>query len=108
MNNFKQRFDWGSYQMTQQSKESLYNYFVHGFEPGSFMRSVLSNNLFAAAGSADSVNTKLLGEYANWLVNHAPYQSYGSPEAVQGWLSQNQYFQQFQKELVAEQLAQPE
>jgi len=49
-----------------------------------------------------------LGEYARWLVNHAPYQSYGSPEIVRGWLSKNEYYHQFQKELVAERLAQPE
>ena len=111
MNNFKERFNFchfDGYDMTEQSKESMYNYFVHGLEPGSFMTAVLSNDLFGAASRADFVNRKLLYGYTLWLMNYAPYQSYGSPEAVQGWLNKNEYFQQFQKELVAERLAQPE
>lgn len=108
MNNHSKLLDFAHYEMTEQSKESLYNYFVHGLEPGSFMTSMLCNDLCGAAGRADFVNIGLLGEYAKWLVNHAPYQSYGSPEAVKGWLNKNEYFRQFQKELVAERLAQPE
>jgi hypothetical protein len=108
MNTHSKLLDFDNYRLTEQSKESLYNYFVHGLEPGGFMTCVLSNDLYGAAGRADFVNIDLLGEYARWLVNHAPYQSYGSPEAVKGWLNKNEYFQQFQKELVAERLAQPE
>ena len=108
MNNHSTLLNFDRYQVTEESKESLYNYFVHGFEPGGFMMAVLCNDLYGAAGRADFVNIDLLGEYAKWLVNHAPYQSYGSPEIVRGWLNKNEYFQQFQKELVAERLAQPE
>jgi len=108
MNNHSKLLDFGQARLTEQSKESLYNYFVHGLEPGGFMTCVLSNDLIGAAGRADFVNINLLGEYAKWLVNHAPYQSYGNPAAVGGWLNKNEYFQQFQKELVAERLAQPE
>jgi len=108
VNNCTALLNFNTARMTEQSKESMYNYFVHGLEPGSFMMSVLSNDLYSSAARADFVNIDLLGEYAKWLVNHAPYQSYGSPEIVQGWLNKNDYFQQFQKELVAERLAQPE
>ena len=108
MNNHSTLLNFDNYRLTEQSKESLYNYFVHGLHPGSFMMSMLCNDLCGAAGRADFVNIGLLGEYAKWLVNHAPYQSYGSPEAVRGWLNKNEFYQQFQKELVAERLAQPE
>jgi len=108
MNNHSTLLNFDNYRLTEQSKESLYNYFVHGLEPGGFMTSVLCNDLYGAAGRADFVNIDLLGEYAKWLVNHAPYQSYGSPEIVKGWLNKNEFYQQFQKELVAERLAQPE
>ena len=108
MNNHSTLLNFDNYRLTEQSKESLYNYFVHGLEPGGFMTSVLCNDLYGAAGRADFVNIDLLGEYAKWLVNHAPYQSYGSPELVKGWLNKNEFYQQFQKELVAERLAQPE
>ena len=108
MNNHSTLLNFNNSRMTEQSKESMYNYFVHGLEPGGFMTRVLSNDLCGAASRADFVNIALLGEYAKWLVNHAPYQSYGSPEAVRGWLNKNEYYHQFQKELVAERLAQPE
>ncbi len=94
--------------MTEQSKESLYNYFVHGFEPGGFMTAVLSNDLFGAVGRADSVNTDLISQYARWIENRAPYGSYGDRETVKGWLRKNEYFERFQKELVAERLSTPE
>jgi hypothetical protein len=100
--------DFDGYELTEQSKESMYNYFMYGLEPGGFMTSVLSNDLCGAASRADFENRKRLHVYAAWLINHAPYQSYGSPEIVRGWLSKNEYYHQFQKELVAERLQQPE
>ena len=100
--------DFGSYTMTEQSKQSLYNYFVHGFEPGGFMTSVLCNDLFGAVSRADSSNTDLISQYARWIENHAPYGSYGDRETVKGWLRKNEYFERFQKELVAEHLRTPE
>jgi hypothetical protein len=69
------------YCMTEQSKESLYNYLVYGLP---------------------------LVLPLQWLVRYAPSGSYGSPEAVRGWLNNTEYFRQYQKELVAERLAQPE
>ena len=108
MNNHSKLLNLTQARLTETSKESLYNYFVHGLEPGSFMTCVLSNDLCGAASRADFENRKRLHVYAAWLINHAPYQSYGSPEIVKGWLNKNEYYQQFQKELVAERLAQPE
>jgi len=100
--------DFDGYSFTEQSKESLYNYFVYGFEPGGFMISVLCNDLYGAVARADFVNKKIISEYANWVVYRAPYGSYGDAETVRGWLSKNEHYQRFQKELVAELLTQPE
>ena len=108
MNSKFQRLDFSGYKMTEQSKESLYNYFVHGFEPGGFMTAVLSNDLYGAVGRADFVNIDLIGEYARWIESRAPYGSYGDRETVKGWLRKNEYFERFQKELVAERLSTPE
>lgn len=100
--------DFSGYKLTEQSKESLYNYFVHGLEPGSFMTAVLTNDLYSAVGRADFVNIDLIPEYARWLVNRAPYGSFGDRDTVKGWLRKNAHFEQFQKELVAERLRTPE
>ena len=100
--------DFSQHKMTEQSKESLYNYFVHGLEPGSFMTAVLSNDLYGAVGRADFVNINLIPVYVKWLLWHAPHGSYGTPEMVRSWLTKNDYFELFQKELVAERLRTPE
>ena len=100
--------DFSQHKMTEQSKESLYNYFVYGLEPGGFMTAVLSNDLYRAVGKADFVNISLINVYVDWLRWHAPHGSYGTPEMVCSWLTKNDYFEQFQKELVAERLMQPE
>ena len=50
MNNHSTLLNFDRYQVTEQSKESLYNYFVHGLEPGGFMTAVLCNDLYGAAG----------------------------------------------------------
>lgn len=100
--------NFDGYKMTEQSKESLYNYLVHGFEPGSFMTSVLSNDLFGAVSRADFLNIDLISQYARWIENCAPYGSYGDRDTVRGWLRKNEHFERFQKELVAERLSTPE
>lgn len=100
--------DFTGFRMTDESRQSLYNYLVHGLEPGSFMTAVLSNDLYSACARADYTNVNLMQQYALWIVNHAPYGSYGSAEMVRGWLRKNEYFERFQKELVADRLRTPE
>jgi hypothetical protein len=55
-------------------------YFDQGIEPGSFMASVLSNDLKEACGRADYINQRLIFETVSWLYNEAPLGSWGSPE----------------------------
>lgn len=100
--------DFSGYRMTDESRQSLYNYFVHGLEPGSFMTAVLSNNLYGACARADSTNIGLIQQYSLWIVNHAPHGSYGDTVTVRGWLRKNEHFKRFQKDLVAERLRTPE
>ena len=72
------------------------------------MTAVLSNDLYGACARADFTNIDLLQNYAGWIVNHAPYGSYGDRDTVRGWLRKNEHFAQFQKQLVAERLRTPE
>ena len=108
MQKYKQRLDFTGFKMTQQSQESLYNYLVHGFEPGGFMMAVLSNDLYGAVARADFVNTDLISQYARWIESRAPYGSYGDRETVRGWLGKNEHFERFQKELLIDRLRTPE
>jgi hypothetical protein len=61
-------------------------YIEKGIEPGSFLYSVLCNDLMGAFGTADSVNKARLADYCTFLYNEAPSQCHGSPAKVQAWI----------------------
>lgn len=84
------------------TKESLINYFDRCWEPGGFLMAVLRNDLYAAATKADHVNGPELANIVKWIINNAPYGSYGDKEAVNGWLNKNRYQQAHEKQRVVE------
>lgn len=61
-------------------------YIENGIEPGSFMMSVLCNDLKGAIGRADHVNSQFLGNIVSWLVSNAPSTCWGSEKKVNDWL----------------------
>ena len=67
--------------------EGLALYVLHGIEPGSFMSSVLSNDLMGALGRADDTNKHMLWHYGNALHNFAPGDCFGSPYLFREWCS---------------------
>ena len=87
------------WQINQYAKESFERYFEQGLPPGSFCTAVLANDLISAANKADHWNQTLLASTAQWVYHNAPRGSWGSYEAVQGWLDKNQYYQEHQKQL---------
>ena len=68
--------------------DPLYNYLVHGFQPGSFWTAVLSNDFMAAIGSSHPSNTvPALKRAVTWLNSTLEHGvAWGTPEAVQHWL----------------------
>lgn len=52
---------------------------------GTFLRSVLCGDLFAAYGAADDENGRAMRKWCMYLRNHAPPGSYGSIETLRGW-----------------------
>lgn len=80
------------------TQDALVNYFVHGYEPGGFLSAVLRNDLVGAATKADSTNRECLAHIAIWIMNHAPYGSWGDQESINGWLRKGPYQQRFEKE----------
>lgn len=78
--------------------EALNNYFKFGWEPGSFLMSVLCGDLYGAAGRADHMNTPSLAYIAKYIMNEAPYGSWGSVEAVRDWVNKGHYFQVYEKQ----------
>lgn len=73
-------------------RSGLANWIELGIEPGSFLLSVLKNDLRAAVLKADSVNLDCLKNYIIFLDNYAPSDCYGSPEKVQKWKKSKGYY----------------
>lgn len=67
--------------------DPLYNYLVHGFEPGSFWTAVLCNDFFEAIQhSHPSNDIPALKHTAGWIRDSFPPESYGDYHRVQEWI----------------------
>ena len=85
-------------QIPDHARSAFKKYFLHGFAPGSFCTAVLANDLNAAAHRADPWNRANLADIARWIQQNAPRGSWGSYEAVEGWLSKNKHYENYQRE----------
>jgi len=67
--------------------EPIYNYLVHGWEPGSCFTSVLANDFLSAMSSSHpGNNVDAFKALAGWIRNKMPIESYGSYLAVEHWI----------------------
>jgi hypothetical protein len=66
--------------------DPLYNYLVHGFEPGSFWTAVLANDFMGAVQrSHPSNDIPALKHVVGWIQDSFPLESYGNYHMVRGW-----------------------
>lgn len=66
----------------------IYNYLVHGSEPGSFFSALLSNDWFGAISHSHPSNTiPALKSLSNWIACCCPKSAFGSRENVAAWLA---------------------
>jgi len=70
--------------------EGLVRYLVHRIPTGSFLATVLRNNLVGAVvladpAGADPAGARHLVDIVRWLFEHAPHAAWGSEEAVDRW-----------------------
>jgi hypothetical protein len=66
--------------------DPLYNYLVHGFEPGSFFTSVLANDWHMAIQRSHPANTiETLQALSSWIKTSMPSTAHGSYPAVEQW-----------------------
>ena len=67
--------------------DPLYNYLVHGYEPGSFWSSVLANDFMRAVQhSHPSNDIPSLKNTVGWIRDQFPTLSYGNYTVVKAWL----------------------
>jgi len=68
--------------------DPLYNYLVHGFEPGSFWTSVLANDFMGAIQrSHPSNDIPALKHCVGWIQDSFPQGSYGDYRSVRYWVN---------------------
>lgn len=67
--------------------DPLYNYLVHGFEPGSFWTAVLANDFMSAVQhSHPSNDIPALKHAVGWIRDSFPANSYGNYQVIKDWL----------------------
>lgn len=65
---------------------AMHRYISQGIEPGSFLESVLRNNLKEAFGHADSINKEKLEDILTYLYTYAPAMCWGSDFKYEAWV----------------------
>lgn len=69
---------------------ALQSYVENRYPPGGFLHAVLSNDLIRACMKADDFNRHRLFDIVDYIYNNLPMNCYGSPEAVEKWLSRTE------------------
>ena len=82
--------------------EALANYWIRGWEPGSFLMHMLMGDLYGAAARADHWNKDALGHIAQMIVDVGPQGSWGSEYAVRNWIAKGDAFQRYEKQRLME------
>ena len=84
--NDKFKLDYGLYGVPEHTRESLERYLFEGIEPGGFLYSVLTNDLYGACTRCDHVNKEYLVEIVRWVFHEAPRGSWGHQACMVDWI----------------------
>lgn len=73
------------FQFSEDFKESMVNYLIHGLGPGGFATAMLANDLERALYNADTHNRTVYWGIAIWIREELPDHAWGSYQAVEDW-----------------------
>jgi len=77
--------DW---HVEKEFADPMYNYLVHGFNPGSCFTAVLANDFLRAILASHPANTiEAFKHLAGWIRDNVPAEARGSYAAVDHWTS---------------------
>ena len=66
--------------------EPMYNYLVHGYNPGGCFTSILANDFYGAISRSHPANTvEALKALGGWINDNVPFEARGSYKAVGDW-----------------------
>jgi hypothetical protein len=76
-----------NYSVSKDYADPIYNYLVHGLNPGSFFTALLANDFMGAVSRSHPGNTiPALKNLVTWIVNELPIGvTHGSYEIVDAW-----------------------
>lgn len=80
------RLNFDGYDIPEHTKGAIERYILDRYAPGSFLQSVLANDLFQAVGRADDINIRHLRDICGWIYNRAPLDCWGSYETIKKYL----------------------
>lgn len=67
-------------------RDGVRQYIKYGIKPGAFLTAVIEGDLYEARARADMWNATRLMQIAKWFADHAPAESFGSPELMAAWM----------------------
>ena len=79
----------------ERMRPGILRWIENGIMPGSFLTTIIENDLKGAISSADIENSCMISSYVHFFYNHAPGGCWGSKERVIEWKnkkSTKQYF----------------
>jgi hypothetical protein len=82
--------------------DPIYNYLIHGFEPGSFYSALLANDMFRAMGCSHPANSvQGLKNLTGWIRSTMGYGIFwGSKDVVDNWIKMSDSQRREQLELL--------
>ena len=66
--------------------EPMYNYLVHGFEPGGFFKGWYANDATSIIRGHPANTVEALKNLTKWMMNCLPPDAWGSHAAVDAWI----------------------
>jgi hypothetical protein len=78
--------DFSGYELYENVKTAIENYYYHKFHPGGFVYSLLCNDLVGAVLKVDYWNSQQMKQTVLWLATRMPPAAWGSKEVVDAWL----------------------
>lgn len=81
------QYDYENHHVPEHTVESILNYILYGFQPGSFLTCLLSGDSFGAIRRADLQNVSSFAIIHFWILENLPEESYGNSEKVNNWIN---------------------
>lgn len=83
------RADWGM--IPSHMHQALKDYIEHGWQPGSFLTSMLQNDIYNAVWKADHINEGAISDWVKFLQWYIPTECFGNEEKVRDWIARGGY-----------------